>query len=165
MINQRLISEDGFMKRRGVNTTSATTTMATRPDTSSLPVPWAENAEILVYTGACHCKKVQFKFEHPDIYTIPAVNCNCSICVDRGYLNVYTLESMFTFTAGSADDLTTYEFASKKVKHRFCRICGTSIGPTMPARGMVIVNTRTIDGIDLEKLQLRPVNGRDRNFQ
>jgi hypothetical protein len=70
---------------------STTTTESSSPAISPpppLPVPWAENAEVKQYTGGCHCKKVLFEFEHPDIYTMPAINCNCSICDDRGYLNV-----------------------------------------------------------------------------
>ncbi|KAJ7502377.1 Mss4-like protein [Mycena galericulata] len=134
--------------------------MAEHSDTSSLPIPWPENAEIKVYSGGCHCKKVRYEFEHPDIYTMEAINCNCSICEDRGYLNVYTLDKMFRFTTGSADDLTTYRFGGDKIIHRFCRVCGTSIGPVVPVRGMVVVNTRTIDGIDLKRLRLRPVNGK-----
>ncbi|KAJ6557329.1 glutathione-dependent formaldehyde-activating GFA [Mycena vulgaris] len=134
--------------------------MAAPSDTSSLPVPWPENAEVKVYTGGCHCKKVRYEFEHPDIYTMPIVNCNCSICENRGYLNVFTPDNKFRFTTGSADDLTTYGFGDKKIIHRFCSTCGTSLGPTFPAKGFVIVNTRTIDDIDLERLQLKPTDGK-----
>jgi hypothetical protein len=35
-----------------------------------LPIPWPESAEIKVYTGGCHCKKIRYEFEHPDIYTV-----------------------------------------------------------------------------------------------
>ncbi|KAJ7758554.1 Mss4-like protein [Mycena maculata] len=127
--------------------------------TPSLPIPWPENAEIKVYSGGCHCKKVRYEFEHPDIYTMPVINCNCSICEDRGYLNVFTHDNKFKFTAG-ADEVTTYKFGSNNVHHRFCRVCGTTIGPVVPVKGMVVVNTRTIDDIDLKLLQLRPVDNR-----
>ncbi|KAJ7645506.1 Mss4-like protein [Mycena polygramma] len=136
--------------------------MSSPSDTKSLPVPWPENAELKVYTGGCHCKKIRFEFEHPNIYTMPIVNCNCSICEDRGYLNVYTPEDKFKFTSGSADDLTLYAFNSRSVNHRFCSTCGTSIGPAFPSRGFVVINTRTIDDIDLKRLQLHPFDGRSR---
>ncbi|KAJ6508958.1 Mss4-like protein, partial [Mycena sanguinolenta] len=129
-------------------------------DTKSLPVPWAEDAEVKVHTGGCHCKKIRYEFEHPDIYAMPVVNCNCSICEDRGYLNVFTPEDKFRFTSGSEVDMTKYEFGSCNVGHRFCSTCGTSIGPTVVKRGMVIINTRTIDSIDLERLKLHKVDGR-----
>ncbi|KAJ6620790.1 Mss4-like protein, partial [Mycena sp. CBHHK59/15] len=121
---------------------------------------WPADAEINTYSGGCHCKKVRYEMEHPDIYTMPVVNCNCSICEDRGYLNVFTLDSKFKFTKGSEDDLTTYEFGDKKITHRFCSTCGTSIGPTFSGKGFVVVNTRTLDNVDLSKLQLKSVNSR-----
>ncbi|KAJ7071855.1 Mss4-like protein [Mycena belliarum] len=128
---------------------------------SKLPVPWPEDAALEVYTGGCHCKKVRYEFEHPDIYKMPVVNCNCSICEDRGYLNVYTPENKFRFTEG-ADGLTTYLFASGNISHRFCTTCGTSIGPMVAKRGLVVVNTRTIDNVDLKRLQLKQFDNKSR---
>ncbi|KAJ7211491.1 Mss4-like protein [Mycena haematopus] len=114
-------------------------------DTKSLPIPWPENAEVKVYTGGCHCKKIRYEFEHPDIYAGLVASCNCSICEDRGHLNVYTPEDRFRFTSGSDPDITKYEFGARSVEHRFCATCGTSIGPAAPKFGFVVVNTRTID--------------------
>jgi hypothetical protein len=62
--------------------------MAAPNETTSLPVPWPENAEIREYTGRCHCDRFRFAFNHPDVYAMPVINCNCSICEARGYLNV-----------------------------------------------------------------------------
>ncbi|KAJ7857627.1 glutathione-dependent formaldehyde-activating GFA [Mycena olivaceomarginata] len=129
--------------------------------TNSLPVPWPENAEVKTHTGGCHCKKVRYEFEHPDIYASVVVNCNCSICEDRGYLNVFTPEDKFRFTAGE-QELTQYVFGSKNVSHRFCSTCGTSIGPLVSKDGFVVINTRTIDGVDLGRLGLQKVEGRSR---
>ncbi|KAJ6508983.1 Mss4-like protein [Mycena sanguinolenta] len=129
-------------------------------DTKSMPIPWPEDAEIKVYTGGCHCKKIRYEFEHPDIYAMPVGNCNCSICEDRGYLSVYTTADRFRFTSGSDADITKYEFNTRHVGHRFCSTCGTSIGPTVPSRGLMVVNARSIDGIDLERLKLHNFNGR-----
>ncbi|KAJ6584801.1 Mss4-like protein [Mycena capillaripes] len=139
--------------------------MAAPPETKSLPFPWPADAELKVYTGGCHCKKIRYEFEYPDLYTLPVVNCNCTICEDRGYLNVFTWENKFKFTTGSADDLNTYAFGDCKIIHRFCPTCGTSIGTTVPLRGFVAVNTRTIDGVDLKRLQLHPVDGRNRGVR
>ncbi|KAJ6557328.1 hypothetical protein DFH09DRAFT_543167 [Mycena vulgaris] len=74
-----------------------------------LPFPWPENAEVETYTGGCHCKKVRYEFKHPDIYTMPIGNCNCSICEKDGYLNVYTFNPDFRFTKGG-EELNTYVF-------------------------------------------------------
>ncbi|KAJ7364519.1 hypothetical protein DFH08DRAFT_1016936 [Mycena albidolilacea] len=59
----------------------------------TLPIPWPDNAEIKTHTGGCHCRKVRYEFEHPDIYAMPVMNCNCSICEDREHLLVYILLS------------------------------------------------------------------------
>ncbi|KAJ6588700.1 Mss4-like protein [Mycena capillaripes] len=137
--------------------------MASPPETKRLPTPWPEGAEIKVHTGGCHCKKIRYEFEHPDIYAILVTSCNCSICEQRGYLNVYTWEDKFRFTKGSAEDLTTYMFGDCKVGHRFCTTCGSGIGATFHSRGYVVINTRTIDGIDLKRLELRLADGRSKD--
>ncbi|KAJ7445916.1 glutathione-dependent formaldehyde-activating GFA, partial [Mycena latifolia] len=113
-------------------------------------------AEIKTYTGGCHCQKVRYEFEHPDIYMMPVVSCNCTICEDRGYLNVYTPHDKFRFTKG-ADDLSTYGYGDYKIIHRFCATCGTTIGATQE---FTVVNTRTIDDVDLKRLQLKLVDER-----
>ncbi|KAJ6536994.1 Mss4-like protein [Mycena capillaripes] len=138
-------------------TTPAETKHPKLPDVS-----WPEDAEIKAYTGGCHCKKIRYEFEHPDIYKMPVVNCNCSICEDRGYLTLYTPETKFRFIAGSETDLTKYEFATRSASHRFCSTCGTSIGPVGKGilAGVVVVNARTVDGIDLTRLQLQENDGR-----
>jgi len=128
----------------------------------SLPVPWPKDAEVKLHTGGCHCKRVRYEFEHPDIYAMAVVNCNCSICENRGYLNVYTWEDKFRFTKGSANDLTTYSFGEGRIIHRFCPTCGTAFGATVPRSGFVVINTRTIDGIDLQLLQLYQADGRSK---
>ncbi|KAJ7764449.1 Mss4-like protein, partial [Mycena olivaceomarginata] len=111
-----------------------------------LPVPWPENAEIKIHTGGCHCKKVRYEFEHPDIYSFR-----------------YTPKTKFRFTSGE-DGLTQYQFGHHIVSHRFCSTCGTSLGPVGapggPFDGLVVVNTRTIDGVDLDRLELKKHDGR-----
>ncbi|KAJ6486819.1 glutathione-dependent formaldehyde-activating GFA [Mycena sanguinolenta] len=125
-----------------------------------MPIPWPESEEVKIHNGGCHCKKIRYEFEHPDLYAMPVLLCNCSICAERGYLSVFTPEDKFKFTSGSEADLTKYEFASGTVGHRFCSTCGTSIGPTYAIKGMVVVNTRTVDGIDLERLTFQKYDGR-----
>ncbi|KAJ7749606.1 hypothetical protein B0H14DRAFT_2326236, partial [Mycena olivaceomarginata] len=104
--------------------------------------------------GGCHCKKVRYEFEHPEIYAMPVMNCNCSIYEARGHLLVRPpLLSSFLYIFNS------YEFRQYVVTHRFCLTCGTSMGlvgaPGGPFDGLVVVNARTIDGVDLDRLELR----------
>ncbi|KAJ7282744.1 Mss4-like protein [Mycena rebaudengoi] len=124
-----------------------------------LPVPWPANAELKRYTGGCHCRKVRFEFAHPDIYSVPVVRCNCSICTDRAFLNVYTPDAHFAFTHGSEADLTTYVFGEGLCMHRFCAACGSGVG-ARTHRGFTIVNTRTLDGVDRGRCTFKDVDGR-----
>ncbi|KAF7299167.1 GFA domain-containing protein [Mycena indigotica] len=132
----------------------------------NLPIPWPEGVEISTHTGGCHCKKIRFEFEYPaDIYSLPVPECNCSICEDRGSMNVYTWENKFRLTSGSEGDLSIYKFHAKRVNHRSCKVCGSYIGALVPVPtpghpGIIVVNTRTIDNIELKKFQRTPVNGR-----
>ncbi|KAJ7069945.1 Mss4-like protein [Mycena amicta] len=136
------------------------TTPSSPSKARSLPIPWPEGAQTHVYTGGCHCKKIRFEFEHPEIYSMPVTECNCTICESRGCLNAFTWEDKFKLTSGSNDDMTTYKFGSKKAEHRFCSTCGTAIGALVRSVGCVVINTRTVDGIDLKRLQRVEVNGR-----
>lgn len=44
------------------------------------------DGEPIRYKGACHCRKIQFEFDHSEIKEIR--ECNCSICVQKGALYV-----------------------------------------------------------------------------
>ncbi|KAK7048233.1 GFA domain-containing protein [Favolaschia claudopus] len=136
--------------------------MANPAKPTSLPIPWPEDAKVQVYTGGCHCKKIRYEFEFPDIYTTQMLSCNCSICEDRGYIHAFTPSDKFRFTSGSEKDLTTYNFGSGTVAHRFCATCGTSVGPPIAVLGAVSVNARTIDDIDIGRLQLLPSDGKSK---
>nr|GAT50528.1 predicted protein [Mycena chlorophos] len=126
-----------------------------------LPILWPEGGPTFTYKGGCHCKKICFEFEHPDIYSMPALECNCSICTSRGYIHVYTPQDKFKLTKGTDDDLTTYTFASHLVQHRFCATCGSGIGVAIPCQGFVSINARTLDGIELGRLQKILANGQN----
>ncbi|KAJ7764453.1 glutathione-dependent formaldehyde-activating GFA [Mycena olivaceomarginata] len=126
-----------------------------------LPIPWPESAEIKVYTGGCHCKKIRYEFEHPDIYTVLVM----ARFARKGGTSAYTPNTKFRFTSGE-DGLTQYQFGRHiiSISHRFCSTCGTSIGPVGAPGGrhdgVVVVNTRTIDGVDLDRLELKKRDGR-----
>jgi hypothetical protein len=66
---------------------SSTPTKETSPN-PFLPPPAGTPTK--VYKGGCHCGKFEFECRHPvleDGYDV--VNCNCSICTQRGYLIMY----------------------------------------------------------------------------
>lgn len=51
-------------------------------------VNWSKDVTIKEYSGSCHCKKIQFKFEHPvfDDGSMGVTHCNCSICHAKGLI-------------------------------------------------------------------------------
>lgn len=83
----------------------------------------------------CHCGAVRFSFSiSPPLESYPVVNCNCSICQRSGYLLVYPSKKNFTLEAGGGGDdgenggaLGSYTFANHRVKHSFCKKCGSSV--------------------------------------
>ena len=75
----------------------------------------------MIYTGSCHCGKVQFEVEAPR--NIECLECNCSICAKSGFLHLIVPRSKFTLLKGQ-DELATYTFDSGEAKHLFCKTCG-----------------------------------------
>lgn len=76
----------------------------------------------------CHCKAVRWSFSiSPPLDSYPVVSCNCSICERNGYLLVYPLKKNFTLEAGEEDCMASYVFANNRVKHSFCKKCGSSV--------------------------------------
>lgn len=70
--------------------------------------------------GSCHCGAVRFRVR---IDEWQALDCNCSICRQKGYLHLIVTPDAFQLLSGE-DVLTTYEFNTRVAKHRFCKICG-----------------------------------------
>lgn len=57
----------------------------------------------------------------------PVLSCNCSICSKNGYLLIYVFRADMKDISGW-ESLQGYRFASKTREHKFCKVCGTSIG-------------------------------------
>ena len=75
----------------------------------------------MIYKGSCHCKRVTFEVEAPEI--IEAVDCNCSICNKAGFLHLIVPLRDFRLISGD-DAITTYTFNTGIAKHTFCKHCG-----------------------------------------
>lgn len=71
-------------------------------------------AETITYRGNCHCGDFVFEINVPEIKE--AWNCECSICVRKGYLWLQG-KSNVKIVNGSLDQLTAYTFGEKKLKH------------------------------------------------
>ncbi|THH06967.1 hypothetical protein EW145_g3715 [Phellinidium pouzarii] len=119
---------------------------------------WPEGAEIKTFTGGCHCRKFAYELEHPVLEARPPISCNCSACTQTGEIFVYAPEARFRFTTGSLDETSVYEWNKKMIKRRFCPVCSSNILYT--GLGLVGVNVRTFDGIDINALKLEFVDGK-----
>jgi PAS domain-containing protein len=63
------------------------------------------------------------------------------------------------------DALTTYHFNKKVIDHLFCSTCGVTSfarGKKPDGTPMVAVNTRCLDGVDVQKLEVTHFDGASR---
>ncbi|KAF4507637.1 hypothetical protein G6O67_004114 [Ophiocordyceps sinensis] len=140
-----------------------------KPDFAEL-LAAPENPNNVWYPCSCHCGATSFKILHeplesPSSKPAPVIKCNCSMCVKTGYLLIYAFRHQIEYTSGW-DELRSYRFASKTWDHKFCGACGTSVGidfrglHPLAAGDIIAINARLLQGVDIDKLNLRPVNGR-----
>ena len=116
----------------------------------------AGDRALRTYQGGCHCGRVRFEvvtdLEHVG-------DCNCSICVRKGFLHLIVPPERFRLLAGE-EHLATYRFNTGTAAHRFCRTCG--VHPFYTPRSdpdKVDVNVRCLDGVDLAALEITPFDG------
>lgn len=72
------------------------------------------------HEGGCHCGAVRFRVR---VDTYDALDCNCSICLKKGFLHLIVERDAFVLERGH-DALSTYTFGTHTAKHHFCRRCG-----------------------------------------
>lgn len=112
------------------------------------------------HTGGCHCGKIRFEV---DINIANAISCNCSICMKKGTLLDFVADENFKLLSGE-QELTHYQFNKKVIDHSFCKTCGVQAfakGKTPDGKTMAAINLRCLDNIDLTKLNIKEINGRD----
>lgn len=94
------------------------------------------------FTGGCHCGVVRFSVW---IDSFDAIECNCSICSKKGFINLITKPEHFVLLQGE-ESLSTYQFNTRVAEHLFCKSCG--IHPFSRPRshpGSYDVNARCLD--------------------
>src|ERR1700761_7476761 len=113
------------------------------------------------YTGGCHCGMVRFECT-TDLAMVTA--CNCSICTKKGLHFTFLAPESFHLRAGE-DNLKEYLFNKHAIRHQLCIDCGVAVfarGKKPDGADVVAVNVSCIDGIELAKLQMTPIDGRNR---
>jgi hypothetical protein len=113
------------------------------------------------YTGGCQCGKVRYEVALD--LSAPVIACNCSRCGRLGALLAFAPAEEFKLISGETE-LTDYRFNKHVVHHLFCSICG--IEPfargKRPSDGadVVAVNVRCLDGVEVDALEIKKVDGR-----
>lgn len=113
----------------------------------------------MIHRGGCHCGAVRFEVEAPAV--VEAYECNCSICTKTAFLHLIVPEARFRLLRGT-DRLSTYTFNTGVAKHLFCGDCGVKAfyRPRSNPEGWS-VNARCLDPGTVERLELKPFDGRD----
>jgi hypothetical protein len=114
------------------------------------------------YEGGCHCGRVRFRVT-ADLSRV--TECNCSICVKKGYLHLIVPSDRFELVSGDSE-LATYRFNTGVAQHHFCRTCGIhSFYVPRSDPDKIDVNVRCLDAfgtgaVDLSRLPLATFDGR-----
>ncbi|KAJ7629243.1 Mss4-like protein [Mycena polygramma] len=115
----------------------------------------SDSPQLIEYRGNCHCGAFRFTFKSPKLTQAKA--CNCSICSKHGYL--WTFPDNLNITKGEENStLKSYEFAGRKMTHKFCPNCGTSV-MARSVDGQVGINMRALADVDLWSLSISSIDG------
>jgi len=111
------------------------------------------------HKGSCHCGGIKFEV---DGELTQVLDCNCSHCSRKGYLLWFVPRERIRIDA-SERALATYTFNKHVIKHHFCPVCGCApfgFGTDRTGAAMAAVNVRCLEGVELAKLKIVPVDGR-----
>lgn len=111
------------------------------------------------HTGGCHCGRVKFEVEAPEVLDVLA--CNCSICSKLAFLHLIVPKERFRLLSGE-DALTSYTFNTGTAKHLFCSVCGIKsfYVPRSHPDGFS-VNARCLDPATVKDVKISDFNGRE----
>ena len=108
------------------------------------------------YRLACHCGAIRFEV---DAELAGLVECNCSTCRRHGFLH-WKVPAGVVKLVTERVRLSTYAWRDLAGGHHFCPTCGTAILRTGYADGVVSVNARCIEEVDVFSLEVRRYDGR-----
>ncbi|KAL5476701.1 hypothetical protein ACEPAI_2887 [Sanghuangporus weigelae] len=140
--------------------------MSSDPWSAPVQIPsignYPEGIELQTFKGNCHCHKFSFDFVHPPLGVKKPVSCNCTLCTRTGAINIFGRDKFFHLTDGSAgwDEFSKYKSKTWPTTHHFCPDCGSWM--FWAGMGLVGVNIRMIDGIEVENLEVNHLDGRSR---
>ncbi|KAF7981347.1 hypothetical protein HWV62_33797 [Athelia sp. TMB] len=116
---------------------------------------------LVAYHGNCQCKTVTFTAYLSSLSETEVIEDNCSICAKNGYILAYPKPKDVVFHSGS-ESLATYTFNTKRIPHRFCQKCGSSVylDRTALGRDDFGMNVRMFKDVDLNALKYRYFDGK-----
>jgi len=113
----------------------------------------------MIYKGSCHCGQVAFEVEG-DLTQV--MDCNCSICSRKGALLWFVPRDKLRLLA-LEENLGTYTFNQRTIKHRFCPKCGIhpfGEGTDPSGNRMAAINVRCLEGVEFSALPVTHFDGR-----
>ncbi|KAL8723052.1 MAG: hypothetical protein Q9225_000594 [Loekoesia sp. 1 TL-2023] len=123
-----------------------------------------ETPEKKWYNGNCHCAAIKFKALIPSLDEHVVRTCNCSICSRNGYMHVYLPRKDVVYLRGE-DSIRGYYFNEKRVEHKFCPNCGSSVGIDPHGNygtSFVSVNVRMLQDVELDQLKIETFDGKNK---
>ena len=111
------------------------------------------------YGGGCQCGAVRYEasFELGEV-----ISCNCPRCGRLGSLLAFMPKESFKLQSGEGA-MTEYLFNKHNINHLFCATCGIQSfarGKRPDGVEMVAVNVRCLDGVEVDALKVKKVDGR-----
>ncbi len=109
--------------------------------------------------GSCHCGRIAYSAEAEP--PSEAIECNCSICRRKGSVLAFVSPGDFHLLT-PRDDIAVYTFRSHAIRHQFCKTCGCAPfaeGTGPDGRGMVAINLRCVEDLDLGTVKVAPFDG------
>jgi len=111
-------------------------------------------------TGGCHCGLVRFECTTD----LAMVTASIVRFTKKGLHFTFLPPANFQLRAGE-DILKEYLFNKHAIRHQLCADCGVDVfarGKKPDGTDVVAVNVSCIDGIELDKLTMTPIDGKNR---
>jgi hypothetical protein len=108
------------------------------------------------YSVSCHCGALRFEVD-ADLEEVQ--ECNCSTCGRHGFLH-WKVPSAAVRLLSKKRLVSVYKWRDVVGGHEFCPTCGVGLLRSGYPDGIVSLNARCIEGIDLFELRVRRLDGR-----
>jgi hypothetical protein len=116
--------------------------------------------------GGCHCGATRFEVDEAPV---KVTRCTCSLCSKRGALWAYYPTRQFRLETPQ-EQIATYQWRTKTVKHHFCGTCGCGTFSESPdwstgkpdfTNLRIGINARLFDDFDLEAVPVEVIDGKN----